>query len=262
MLDELVRDKPMLVYAHDLHTAWANTRALQMAERLYPMPPYPPLAEELDLQDQIVLGPDALPSGEFREPEACCLVSGPLEAAFTQPLETQLDDLEAVCRTLAAKGITGVHRMALAQPAEDIAFLLLLLEREQRGRLPIRVCTSFSAPFRPASATWCTAPISAATSSGAIRIITNACPGIPARVIASMQPLHERPPVTLWHRLVPQPAWNTPAASRVPSNRECWPIWLFSPATWMPCSTILPRSTSAAPSVTAVSSATPPTNDR
>ena len=60
-------------------------------------------------------------------------------------MEQQLDDLEEVCGQLASLGITGVHRMALAQPAEDLSFLLLLLELEQLGRLPIRVCSSFSA---------------------------------------------------------------------------------------------------------------------
>ncbi|NCC53146.1 MAG: hypothetical protein EOM20_18295 [Spartobacteria bacterium] len=28
-------------------------------------------------------------------------------------------------------------------------------------------------------------------------------------LVTSMQPLHERPPVTLWHRLVPKDEWNT-----------------------------------------------------
>ncbi|MDD4736141.1 MAG: amidohydrolase family protein [Kiritimatiellae bacterium] len=145
MLDELVSDKPLLVHAHDLHTAWANTKALEEAELLHTMPPFPHLIEELDLEEKMVLGADHMPSGEFREPEVCYFVSGPLEAKFPQTIEKQLDDLETVCHTLAALGITGVHRMALAQPAEDVAFLLLLVELEQRGRLPIRVGTSFSA---------------------------------------------------------------------------------------------------------------------
>jgi predicted amidohydrolase YtcJ len=144
-LDELVCDKPLLVYAHDLHTVWANTQALNEAGLMHRMPPYPPMIEELGLQEKIVLGRDSMPSGEFCEPEVCHFISSPLEAKFPQAIEKQLDDLEAVCYMLAAKGITGVHRMALAQPAEDIAFLLLLLELEQRGRLPIRVCSSCSA---------------------------------------------------------------------------------------------------------------------
>lgn len=145
MLDELVDDKPLLVYAHDLHTVWSNSRALKEAELLHAMPPYPDLIKELDLEQKIILGDDGLPSGEFREPEVCCFISGPLDAKFPSTVERQLDDLEAVCQSLAEKGITCVHRMGLAQPAEDISFLLLLLELDQRGRLPIRVCTSFSA---------------------------------------------------------------------------------------------------------------------
>ncbi|MDA3798803.1 MAG: amidohydrolase [Kiritimatiellae bacterium] len=144
MLDELVSDKPLLVSAHDLHTVWGNTKALEEADLLHTMPPYPLLIEELDMEDKIVLGADNMPSGEFREPEVCYFISGPLEAKFPQTVEEQLEDLECVCHTLASLGITGVHRMALAQPAEDVAILLLLLELEQLGRLPIRVSTSFS----------------------------------------------------------------------------------------------------------------------
>jgi predicted amidohydrolase YtcJ len=144
MLDELVSDKPLLVYAHDLHTAWANTKALEESELLHTMSPYPALVEELNLEEKIVLGDDRIPSGEFCEPEVCYFVSGPLESKFPQTIDKQLEDLEKVCHQLASFGITGVHHMALAQPAEDIAFLLLLLELEQRGKLPIRVNTSFS----------------------------------------------------------------------------------------------------------------------
>jgi predicted amidohydrolase YtcJ len=144
-LDELVDDRPLVVFAHDLHTAWANTTALEEADLLHEMPPYPYLIEELGLEEKIVLGDDNLPSGEFREPEVYYFLCGPLQAKFAKSIEDQLDDLEAVCRELSRQGITGVHRMGLAQPAEDISFLMLLLELEQQGRLPLRVNTSISA---------------------------------------------------------------------------------------------------------------------
>lgn len=144
-LDEIEDKRPVVVFAHDLHTVWANTQALKDAGLFKKTPPYPPLAEELGLEDKIVLGADGRPSGEFREPEVAYFLTGPLEARFPVPIDKKLDDLESVCRDLASHGITNVHNMALAQPAEDISFLLLLLELEQKGRLPIRVCTSFSA---------------------------------------------------------------------------------------------------------------------
>ena len=68
-LDKLVDDKPLVVYAHDLHTAWGNTKALDEAGVLHKMPPYPHLIEELDLEGKIVTDNDGMPTGEFREPE-------------------------------------------------------------------------------------------------------------------------------------------------------------------------------------------------
>ncbi|MBD3295997.1 MAG: amidohydrolase family protein, partial [Candidatus Omnitrophica bacterium] len=144
-LDRIVDDRPVIVFAHDLHTLWANSAALETAGLLHEMPPYPPLADELALENNIVLGADRIPSGELREPEVGYFVTGPVQARFPVPIEKQLDELENVCRDLATHGITGVHNMGLAQPAEDLSFLILLLELEQKGRLPVRVSTSFSA---------------------------------------------------------------------------------------------------------------------
>lgn len=143
-LDAIVDDRPLVVYAHDLHTVWGNTKAVEEAGLLHSMPPYPPLVEQLDLQQKIRVDDKGVPTGEVREPEVCYFLTGPLQARHPISVERQLDDLESVCRELAALGITGVHRMALAQPAEDLSFLLLLLELEQLGRLPIRVHSSFS----------------------------------------------------------------------------------------------------------------------
>ena len=143
-LDAIIKDKPVLVYAHDLHTAWANTKAITLAGLLHPLPPYPPLIEELGLDDKIILGSDGMPSGEFHEPEVYYFVGGPLQVHFPRSIEKQLADLKTVGDQLASLGITGVHRMALGQPEEDISFLLLILELEQRGRLPVRINTSFS----------------------------------------------------------------------------------------------------------------------
>lgn len=143
-LDEIVADKPLIVFAHDMHTVWANTKALETAELLHPMPPYPHVIEQLELEDKILLGPDQIPSGEFREPEVGSLLTSPVRARFPRPVDRQLDDLRDVCLELAGHGITSVHRMGLGQPSEDLSFLLLMLELDQRGDLPIRISTSFS----------------------------------------------------------------------------------------------------------------------
>ena len=144
-LDAVVADRPLVVYAHDLHTVWANTKALDDAGLLRPMPPFPSIIEELDLDGTIVTGPDGMPGGEIREPEVYYLLTGPLEARYPLSLDQQLDDLEAACTRLARLGFTCGHNMGLAQPAGEISFCLLLLELEQAGRLPIRVHTSISA---------------------------------------------------------------------------------------------------------------------
>ncbi len=145
VLDEIVDDRPLLVYAHDLHTLWGNTKALETAGLLHEMPPFPHLVEELGLQEKIVLGKDRMPSGEVHEPEVYSFLCAPVEAHFAPSVEQRLEELHTVCLQLARLGITSVHRMALAQPAEDISFLLLLIELEQLGKLPIRVNTSCSA---------------------------------------------------------------------------------------------------------------------
>ena len=143
-LDDLVSDKPVLVFAHDLHTVWANTKSLEIAELFHEMPPYPHLIEELGLENKILIDDKKYPTGELREPEVYYFVSGPVEAHFAPPVEDQLKDLEKVCHQLSSLGITSVHRMGLAQPAEDISFLLLLIELEQSGKLPLRINTSCS----------------------------------------------------------------------------------------------------------------------
>ena len=144
-LDTIIKDKPLLVFAHDLHTAWANTKALEISDLLRKMPPYPPLIEILELDGNIVLGEDEIPSGEFREPEVYYLVEGKLRAKFPQPLEKQLENLRRACGELSRLGFTSVHRMGLSHPVEDISFLLLAIELEQRKELPLRIYSSISA---------------------------------------------------------------------------------------------------------------------
>ncbi len=144
ILDSIVADKPLFVYAHDLHTGWANTAALKEAGFFYEMPPWPKEAELLDICDNIELDDDGFPTGELREPEAYFLVEATLRSHFPLTVDQKLSALKEACDYFASLGITSVHNMGLALPEEDIELLLLLLELEAKGELPIRVSNSFS----------------------------------------------------------------------------------------------------------------------
>ncbi len=144
-LDGIVEDRAIFISAHDLHTGWANTKAIEKAGLLHKMPPFPELLKELNLDENIVLGEDRIPAGEFREPETYFLIEGPLRSAYPESIEKKLSDIEMSCHELAQSGFTSVHRMGLSHPVEDLSFLLMIIELEQQGRLPLRIYSSISA---------------------------------------------------------------------------------------------------------------------
>ena len=144
VLDGIEAKRPLFVYAHDLHTGWANSKAIQEAGLLHPMPPFPPLLTALDMEDNVELGPDALPGGEFREPETYFLVECPLWARYPVPVPRKLEFLAQSMQDLQALGLTALHTMGLGLPEEDLETLILLLELEQSGQLGMRVSGSMS----------------------------------------------------------------------------------------------------------------------
>ncbi len=144
MLDDIVADKPLFVYAHDLHTGWANTRAIEIADLMHQMPPYPEFIRELELTGNIELDENGYPSGELREPLVYFLVEEALRRRFPLTVEQKKSYLEQACCNLASLGLTSVHAMGLGLPEEDIECLLLLLELEAEDRLPLRVHSSYS----------------------------------------------------------------------------------------------------------------------
>ena len=144
LLDNVISEKPLFIYAHDLHTGWANTIALKETNMFEKMPPWPPLLQELEMTDNITLGDDGKPGGELREPETYFLVEGSLRAKYPLTPEQKLTGLRCICEKMHENGITGVHTMGLALPEEDIETLLLLLELEQKGQLSLRVNCSIS----------------------------------------------------------------------------------------------------------------------
>lgn len=68
-LDAILAHQPLVLFAPDHHTAWANTRALELVGMLH--------GAELGPGNEVVVGSDGLATGELREMEAF----SPLQAA-------------------------------------------------------------------------------------------------------------------------------------------------------------------------------------
>lgn len=150
-LDRMMPDRPLVIFAHDHHTAWANTRAIEIAGLLHggSVPP----------GNEIVMAADGTASGEFREMEAfnpLLEISGfdryrqglatgmepvpyPDEATFRRDMDVMRRGL-AYC---AAHGITSIHNM------DGNRYQLELLEAvlNEDGYLPCRIKVPFH--FKP-----------------------------------------------------------------------------------------------------------------
>jgi len=124
LLDAVVPDRPVILIAFDLHTAWANTAALERAGILRGAPA--PLAF-----GAVVMGEDGLATGELREPPAMDLVR-----QLIPPLtrDQELDLLRQALRLCAGFGITSVHNMD-----GDAYSLSLYRELEARGEMTVRI---------------------------------------------------------------------------------------------------------------------------
>lgn len=149
-LDACLKDRPLVLYAPDHHTAWANTKALELGGILK--------GRSLSPGHEIVMGDDGLATGELREPQAI----GPAVAAATDyararsaleghevdphPGETEFEaDLAVVRRGLAhlaRHGITSFHNMD-----GNIYTMQLLRALEERGELTARARVPFH--FKP-----------------------------------------------------------------------------------------------------------------
>lgn len=146
-LDRIVKDRPILVFSPDHHTAWANTIALQKAGLLK--------GKKCGPGNEVVMGADGLAAGELREGEAIGpvrdlskkgmrdrlgLVTGgepdpyPSKAEFETDLETMRHGLKHAAR----HGITFIQNMD-----GNIYTLELLEELQRRGELSARVKVPF-----------------------------------------------------------------------------------------------------------------------
>src|SRR5262245_10022816 len=136
-LDAIIADRPLIVVAFDLHTAWANTRALQLANLLH--------GGVCEPGNAIVMAGDGTASGELREPGAYNQVMG----LVPQPDDVQSRKLlHKGLAQAAAYGITSIHNMD-----GDAQQMARYAELEDRGELTLRVSIPYLAtPATPPEA--------------------------------------------------------------------------------------------------------------
>jgi predicted amidohydrolase YtcJ len=126
-LDQVVADRPLLVVAFDLHTAWANTRALELAGLLG--------GGFCEPGNQIVMADDGTATGELREPGAYNQVM----ALLPTPDDAQVRALLHKGMAEAARyGITSIHNMD-----GDLAQMTRYLALEDRGELSLRISVPY-----------------------------------------------------------------------------------------------------------------------
>jgi len=154
-LDALSRDRPIVLFAYDLHTAWANSLALERAGLLRGGRTAGPNSE-------IVLEAEGLASGGLRESGAF----QPLCALIPPPDETQRRALLRQGLAQAARlGVTSVHNMD--GDAEQMALYAAL---EDLGELSLRVYVPFDVrPETPLEALREAAGLQAAYESDKVR---------------------------------------------------------------------------------------------
>lgn len=127
-LDAIAADRPMLLTAYDGHTAWANTRALELAGVLTGHP-------EVAQAEWIVRDSTGMPTGELRE-GAMALV----REHIPEPDAARRRELvQAALKRLAQAGLTSVHNMD-----GSLEQLSLYAAMEDVGELTLRVYVPYS----------------------------------------------------------------------------------------------------------------------
>lgn len=128
-LDAIIADRPLLVFAYDAHTAWANTAALRQADFLTD-------GKTVGPNSEIVRAADGQASGELREPGAY----RPFLELIPQPDEVKKGAMLRRGLAEAAKvGVTSVHNMD-----GNMEQLTLYAALEDRGELTLRVYCPYS----------------------------------------------------------------------------------------------------------------------
>ena len=123
-LDAMIADRPVYVGAYDGHTAWANTKALEMAGILHP-------GKEIGPNGIIVRDEDGLATGELREGDAMRAVHD----LVPEPDEARRRELlKLAMKQIAATGVTSVHNMN-----GDMEEMLTYAAVEDAGEMLLRV---------------------------------------------------------------------------------------------------------------------------
>lgn len=118
-MDAILADRPIAMSAHDHHTVWANTAALQAAGLLH--------GRDLPPGHEVVMGADGLATGELREFEAFVpiydvlgearlhfgIATGAEPEPWPSPAEQAVDRAKVLAglRHCAAQGITSMVNM-------------------------------------------------------------------------------------------------------------------------------------------------------
>ncbi len=126
-LDRIAPNQPVFIRSRDGHSAWVNTKALEIAG-VHAGTPDPE-------GGRMIRDNAGNPTGMLLEPNAMNLVRRAIPAAT---LEECVTACARACAQLEAWGYTSVHTMAL-EPAN---YLRAVQELEQRGALPLQVWAS------------------------------------------------------------------------------------------------------------------------
>ena len=127
-LDRIVADRPVLLFSYDTHTAWANTRALEIGGLLH--------GAEVPAGSALVMASDGTATGELREPGAF----NPIREQRPKPDWARKRALLQRGLAMAARqGITSVHNMDGDQ--EQIELYAAL---EAAGEMTLRVYVPYS----------------------------------------------------------------------------------------------------------------------
>ena len=123
-LDEIIADRPVYIRAADAHTAWANTKALEMAGILKE-------GKEIGPLGVVVRDENGLATGELRETDAMKAVLDfippPNEASICEQLKLAVQEFNKT-------GITSIHNMN-----GDMHDLMVYAAAEDAGELNLRV---------------------------------------------------------------------------------------------------------------------------
>ncbi len=127
-LDELIADRPLVLFAYDLHTVWANTNALEISGLIHGRTVAP--------GNEVVVGHDGLATGELLEREAFGLLANMVEP---QDANSQKAAVLEALKLAASYGLTGGHNMDGTPET-----LGLYSSLEQPGDLTMRLDVPFS----------------------------------------------------------------------------------------------------------------------